>query len=84
MNKNELREILIDYCKNHGVESHEDDFKILCNFIIINNMITFHNIHSIRLVESACNDDIVVWFNEHHMMLSDINKINIHKVRSYL
>lgn len=77
MKYNEFRKIM-SKCKN-VVEVHEDDFKILCNFIIINDIFTLHDISRINLVNKDC-----LWFNEHRINLEDIETIHIHEVRSYL
>ena len=77
MEYKEFREI-IENCTN-VVEVHEDDFKILCDFIIINDIVTLHNINTINLVQKEC-----LWFNNHSINLDDLESLSIHEVRSYL
>lgn len=84
----EFKKIVSEHCENNrGIEVHKNDFKILSDYIIINNVITLHGIHRIHLVGDEKTDnenDIVVWFNNHNMQLSDLNELSIGKVRSYL
>lgn len=88
MKMKEFKRILNEHCKNNrGIEVHKNDFKILSDYIIINDTVTLHGIHRIHLVgdEKTNNkEDIVVWFNNHNIQLSDLNELSIGKVKSYL
>lgn len=87
MNIKEFREILTMHCEDQGIEIHTNDFKIISNYVIINNLIVLNNVSNIKLVgdEHTNNpEDITVWFNKNHIQLSDIKKLTIGKVRSYL
>lgn len=87
MNIKEFREILTMHCEDQGIEVHRNYFKIISNYVFINDLITLNNISKIKLVGDEHTDnpkDITVWFNRNHIQLSDIERLSIGRVRSYL
>jgi len=87
MNIEEFREILTEHCKEQGIETHKNTFKVMSSYVIINRLITLNGINSIRLVGHKETDDpehIDVWFNMNHILLSELHSLNIGEVRSYL
>lgn len=61
------------------VEVHEDHFKIMCDYIKINNIFTLNGITDINLVEQDC-----LWFNNHCIHLADVESISISEIRCCL
>lgn len=87
MNVEEFREILTKHCEKQGMETHKNQFEIMSSYVIINRLVTLNGIYSIRLVGDEKTDDpecIDVWFNMNHMLLSELNSLNIGRVSSYL
>lgn len=90
MDIKEFREILTKHCQEvGGIEIHKNYFKVLCNFVTINDMITLNYISDIRIIKHEDDGDIddkrtTVWFNRNHIKLEDIDTIMIAKVWSYL
>lgn len=85
MELKELKEIILN--NEHVVEEFKNDFKVLTDYVLINDVMTLRNINHIKTVGDENTDnptEINVWFNEHCIMLSDIKTLSIGKVRTYL
>ena len=85
MKLQQLREIILN-CK-YVVEVHENDFKVMTDYVRINDIITMHDINHIDIVGADKTndvDDITVWFNNHYINLGDIESLKIREVRSCL
>jgi len=78
MDYKEFREVIENF--EDCIEVHDDQFKIMCNFIILNDMLTFTSVDDIHLVGKN-----TLWFNRtFHINLNDVEDISINPVRSYL
>ena len=78
-----LRDIILD-CE-HVIETHENDFKVMNDYVRINDIITLHDIDHIDIVGADKTDDeITVWFNNHYINLGDIKSLKIAEIRSCL
>ena len=78
MKYNEFRELMEEY--EDAVEVFEDDFKLLCEFVIVNDIFTLRGIHRVNLVNRDC-----LWFNsDFSISLEDVECIKIHEVESCL
>ena len=83
MKLQQLRDIILD-CE-YVIETHENDFKIMSDYVRINGIITLHDIDHIDIVGADKTDDeITVWFNNHYIGLEDIESIKIAEIRSCL
>ena len=83
MKLQQLRDIILN-CK-YVVEVHENDFKVMNDYVRINGIITLHDIDHIDIVGADKTDDeITVWFNNHYINLGDIESLKIREVRSCL
>ena len=76
MKTKEFREYMKNY--EQGIETHEDNFAILSDFVILNDIVTFHHIDSIKLVGE------VLWIGRHNINLHNVTKLYIAKVESYI
>ena len=85
MKLQELRDIILN-CE-YVVETHKNEFKLMNDYVRINDIITLHNINKIDIVGADKTDDvdeIDVWFNSHYIVLSDIKSLKIAEIRSCL
>ena len=84
MKLDELREIILN--SEYAVEIHKNDFKIMNDYVRINDIITLHDIDHIDIVgaDKIDDDEITVWFNRHYIGLNDIKSIKIAEIRSCL
>ena len=46
-----FRKVMNEHCSiGQGIEEHKNDFKIMCSYVIINDIISLHDINRIKLV----------------------------------
>lgn len=77
MNEEKVIEIIRE-CEN-VVETHKNHFKVMVDFLKINEVVTLQQIFDIRIIED------IVWFNDiNNIHLEDLNKLELWEVRSYL